>query len=201
MQGALRALVAVLQVQFDDGMLVASLAVGLRPAVGTGLPRVGTLAEQLVEEVAEGFAVAAVVRMESMAFVPVRRRLEAVVPAEPARRRSAELVVGGALFGIGQHRIGFVELGHALGGILVLAQIRVVFPGQAPVRLLDVLGARVFGDAQDLVVVLVVHAVTLRCGRMATMEGLGASIGRESLRATAWPTAGVPGAPTAAVQC
>jgi hypothetical protein len=69
----------------------------------------------------------------------------------------AQFVIGLAFFRVGQHVVGLVDLGHALLGIGLLADIRVVLARQLAERFLDLVGAGVFGHAQSLVVVLVIH--------------------------------------------
>src|SRR5690606_8479587 len=86
-------------------------------------------------------------------LLPVGRRPELL--AGPPMR--SERVVGRTLLGVAQHLVRFAELFEALFGIRLLADVRMVFAGEAAVRALDLLLRRVSLDAHDLVVVLVLH--------------------------------------------
>jgi len=67
----------------------------------------------------------------------------------------ADLVVLGALLGVGQHRVGLAGLLEArLGGGVPRLDVRVVLAGDPAVRLRDLLLRGRLGHAQDLVVVL-----------------------------------------------
>jgi len=123
------------------------------------------LAEELLEEIAElriVHAVAAVGRRagELKARVPVRRRVKvctsAVLPL--LRRLAAQRVVGGAFLRVRQHGVGLVHLGHPRGGIGLLAHVGVVAARELAVGRLDVCSRGVAWHAQDLVVVLELHA-------------------------------------------
>ena len=123
----------------------------------------------------------------------LRRAFKAAEPAEAAAAEAAEvavaaaeaaglgtvvaeLVVLGALLGIGEHLIGLVDLLEALLGRLVpRVHVRVVLLGQRPVGLLDGRVVRVLGHAQNLVVVsFVCHiCITLSGGKRIRDQGLG----------------------------
>jgi hypothetical protein len=63
-------------------------------------------------------------------------------------------VVGGALLGIGKHRVGLGRVLEALGRVRVIRiLIRVVLVGLTPVRRLDLVRRRRPLDPEDLVVV------------------------------------------------
>src|SRR5664280_729846 len=70
----------------------------------------------------------------------------------------AQLVVLRPLRGVGEDLVGLVDLLEAALGVAVPGvPVRVVLPGQLPVRLLDLRGRGGLGDAQGLVIVLVLH--------------------------------------------
>ena len=51
--------------------------------------------------------------------------------------KRAHGVVGGALFRVGQHGIGLVDFGHALGGVFFLSDVGMVFAGELAICLFD----------------------------------------------------------------
>ena len=72
----------------------------------------------------------------------------------------AELVVPGLLLGVGEDVVGvldFLEL--RLGRLVAGVGVGVVLPGEPPIRLLDLVGRGVPGDAQDLVIISVGHRI------------------------------------------
>ena len=111
--------------------------------------RTARLGEQVSEEIVGAGAA------EIEVLAPVRRGMEllAGMVATPER------VVGGALFGVAQHVVGFVDLFGLRVRVLVLADIGVVLAHHFPVRLLDVVRARAPVDAKGRVVILVFHSV------------------------------------------
>src|SRR5438309_1546414 len=70
-----------------------------------------------------------------------------------SRTMAAQLIVGGAFFRIPQSFIGFAELLELLLGIPFLGNIRMILSRELPVRVLDLLGARLAVDAHHAVVV------------------------------------------------
>ena len=109
------------------------------PALGRAGPHAA--AEQLVENIAHA--------AEAAEIKAARAAAEARLgPVE------AELVVARALFRVAQHLVGFVQLLEALLRLLVVGvQVGVAFLGQLAVRLFNVFGRGVLGNAHDLVVV------------------------------------------------
>ena len=112
-------------------------------------------AEDLAEDVAEGVGEAAeALRPAAEAARPrpgteARRRVDAGVP---------ELVVGGALLGVGEDLVGLLRLlEFLLGTLVVRVAVRVVLHRELAVGLLDVLFGRVPVDAQNRVVVALCH--------------------------------------------
>src|SRR5690606_9817576 len=111
-------------------------------------------AEQRLEEI----AVHPGARLGLEIEMPVRRRTEllALFPA------AAELVVRGALLRIAKHLVSLVHFLEALLGVRLLADVRVVLAGEAPVRPLDVVRRRIASDAHDRVVILEFHSSSRR---------------------------------------
>jgi hypothetical protein len=68
--------------------------------------------------------------------------------ASPGAVAARQPVIGGALFGIGQHRIGLVDLAHARLGVGLLAHVGVVLARELAEGLLDLLGGRIARHAQ-----------------------------------------------------
>jgi hypothetical protein len=124
-----------------------------------------TQARQQVEQVhvAQIFKAAeAAARVTAETLAPIRRRTEIL-----ARLVRADLVVGGPLLGVLQDLVGLAHLLEALLGVLLLGHVRVVLARELAVRLLDVpLGGAAL-DAQDLVVVLVLHSPSFTASRKA----------------------------------
>src|ERR1700682_4084695 len=79
---------------------------------------------------------------------------------------SAHLVVLRSLLGIAQHLVGFVDYLEPIGGLWVLVDVRVVLAGQAPIGGLDLLLGRGPGDAEGLVVVLVLRGSHICVSRL-----------------------------------
>ena len=71
-----------------------------------------------------------------------------------AAERVAAAVVRRPLLRVGEHLVGEGDLLEPLLGVRVRVDVRVVLPGEAPVGLLDGVGVRVAGDAEELVQVL-----------------------------------------------
>ena len=70
---------------------------------------------------------------------------------------AAQLIVGGTLLRVPQGFIGFAELLELLLGVALLGNVRMIFSRELPVRVLDLLGARLAVDAHHGVVVFVFH--------------------------------------------
>src|SRR6185312_1349478 len=94
------------------------------------------------------------------AVEPVGRRPE-VLPGTEAR---AEAVVGGALFLVAQRLVGLGDFLELLLGVRFLRDVGVVLARELAVRLLDVVFARGALDAEDLVVILVLHPANVGAG-------------------------------------
>src|SRR4030095_9240931 len=86
---------------------------------------------------------------------PAEVRRSTVAGVRVPREVRADRVVLLALVGIGEDLVGLVDLLEALLGLGLLVHVRVVLPGELPVRLLDVLGRGVLRHAEGLVIVLV----------------------------------------------
>src|SRR6185369_9163748 len=108
--------------------------------------------EELGKEIAEvgGLGVGKAAAGELEAGVPVRRRAEFL----PWLAAPAELIVGGALLGVGEHGIGLVDLLHARFGVRLLGDVRVVLAGELAEGFLDVRRSGVAGNTKLRVVVL-----------------------------------------------
>src|SRR5204862_4534362 len=87
------------------------------------------------------------------AIEPVGRRTEVLAGA-----MTAERVVGSALFLVAQRLVGFRHLLEFLLGVRLLGDVRVVLARELAICLLDLVLARRALDAEDLVIVLVLHA-------------------------------------------
>src|SRR5690606_11894007 len=83
---------------------------------------------------------------------PVLRGTEVLAGAE-----AAEIVVGGALLLVAQRLVGLGDLLETLLRVRLLGDVRVVLAGEAAVGLLDLVLGGAALDAEDLVVVLVLH--------------------------------------------
>src|SRR4029077_3331458 len=90
---------------------------------------------------------------EFVAAAPVRRRPE-LLPRLPL---APELIVRRALLRILEHLVGLLHFLEALLGVLLLADVRMEFAGEPPVRGLHLLGGRRALHAQNLVVVAEFH--------------------------------------------
>src|SRR5258706_7169193 len=107
----------------------------------------GKMREQIPQiEVLEGELPAAEL------FFPVRRRAE-VLPGAMA----AQTVVGGAFLRILERLVGFANFLEFFLGTGLLGNVRMILSRELPVRLLDVLGARLAIDTHHRVVVFVFH--------------------------------------------
>ena len=120
---------------------------------GLGRPR--RAAEDLAEDIAER----------------VGESAEALRPAAEAARTGraeahrridagvAELIVGGALLGVGEDLVGFLRfLEFLLGALVVRIAVRMMLHRELPVRLLDVLLGSIAIDAEYRVVVALRHS-------------------------------------------
>src|SRR5690606_10284844 len=108
------------------------------------------------------------------AGIPARRWREFAA----ARAVLAHVVVFAALVGILQDFIGLAEVLETLLGVLLLADVRMVFAREAPVGLLDVVGRRLFIDAHDFVIVFEFHARAFSSFRTACIvPGNGGLVG------------------------
>src|SRR5690606_25248128 len=101
-------------------------------------------------------------RRELETLTPIGRRSKFLTRAPVG----PELVVRGPLFGVLQYLVGFLDFLEPILGVRLFAHVRVMFPGEPAICALDFLLARVAGDPQDLVVVLVIHSLEL--GRPTT---------------------------------
>src|ERR1700688_72105 len=111
------------------------------------MPLCGQAGEQVRQvQIFEGIALAAVL------LAPVRRRPE-ILP----RLMRAQLVIGRTLLGGLQRLVGLGNLLEFLFTGGVLRHVRVILVRELAVRLLDVRGAGVARDTENLVVVLVLH--------------------------------------------
>src|SRR5690606_35087269 len=159
--------VHVLQVDQDPGVMVlaARVARTAPEAAGARSCAAAHAPEQLCEEIAE---VAVVARpgarraptRELEAGIPVRWRTEIL----PGLIALAQLVVGRALFGIRQDRVGLVDLLHARVRIGLLGYVRVVLARELAERLLDLVRGRFLGYAQGRVVILEIHCALRKIG-------------------------------------
>ena len=115
-----------------------------------------TTTKQALKEIAEcfgvGFCVAAAAEFKPL--IPIRRRLEvfATVPA------FAELIVSRALFRVLQYFVGFIDFLETLFRIGLFAHIRVKFTREFSIGFFDVTLRGGAFDAEDLIVVAVLHA-------------------------------------------
>ena len=164
-QCALRAAVAFGHRHLNGGVLVGASHVVRLAATPEGL----ATTEQLLEEAAVAGTV-----LEAIAPVGAESA-KARCPLGPCQPGGAgspllelagitQLVVGGTPLGVGQHRVGLIDLGHPLGRIGFLADVRVVLACQPTIGLLDLVGTRGLLDPEDLVVILVVHSNSLSGG-------------------------------------
>jgi hypothetical protein len=65
----------------------------------------------------------------------------------------AELIVGAPLLGVAEHLVGLVDLLEAVGGAVLVVDIRMVLPGKTAKGLADIVLAGAAIDAQHLVVI------------------------------------------------
>lgn len=172
---ALGALVGVLEVDLDLGVMVLSGRVelaareaamtcsltGATGEVATAEARAGAAtahaAEHLLEEVGElrGVRLGVPAAGELEARVPVGRGTEllALLPV------GAELIVGRALFGVFQDLVGFARVLELGFRALFLVDVGMIGARHLAVGALDLVLGGASLDAEDLVVVLVFHAV------------------------------------------
>ena len=78
----------------------------------------------------------------------------------------AEFVVGGPLFRVLQHLIGLAGILEPGFGVLFLTDIGMVFPRQFSVGLLDLVLGGIAPDPQDLIIILIFHAIIRDTGNM-----------------------------------
>jgi hypothetical protein len=148
------ALIGLFQVDHDLGVMILSRRpeLTLRAHIGRGP---AAAREKLVKERPEvigiGFGIATAGKLET--FIPIGWRAKRL-PLFPV---GAQLIIGGALFGILQNFIGFA---HILEGLFCVSpgiHIRVILAQQFAIGALDlVLRCRPL-DTQNLVIILVVH--------------------------------------------
>ena len=141
---------AVLEIQQDLGMMV--LATGVAPA--TLAP--AHASEHLREEIRKvsRFAGVEAVARKFETGIPARRWPEFL----SGLGIGAQLVVGGASFRVGQHRIGLVDLLHARFRVGFLGDVRVVLARQLAKGALYFGCRRIPRHAENAVVILVLHA-------------------------------------------
>jgi len=138
----------VVQVDLDGGVVVLAPGPHLRAA------RTMARAEQRREELAERRVVVGAGPAELEPAVPVGRRTEIAAGRDTGR----QIVVGGPFLGILQHLVGLVDVAHALLGVGLLADVRMVLAGQLAVGMPDIVVRRPLLDAQRRVVVLELHS-------------------------------------------
>ena len=147
--------VGVFQVDLDPGMPVFAVGMerlGAAPLGGAG-------AEPAPEQCLEKIAVLGRLALAEPAAraletgVPVGWRAE-VLPGLPV---GSQLVVGGAFLGVLEHLVGFAHFLETRLGRRLLADVGMVLARQAPVGLLDVVGACVTRQAHQLVIILEFH--------------------------------------------
>src|SRR5699024_756611 len=125
-------------------------------------------AEQRFEEVAEvagiGAGKAAAAKLEvriparGRSGIPPRRRSKVGV-ADTRVAPLAELIVGGALFRILQDLVGLADFAELLGSRFFVADVLMILARQLTIGALDFALISVTFDAQNLVVVLVLHSL------------------------------------------
>src|SRR5690606_25614355 len=148
--------IGVLEVDINLGVGViapgVSVGLALSRAAKGGKP---SPPEQTLKKLAEGRAIPGAGAVELETLIPVRRRPEVLTLAPAA----AQLVIGGALFGITEHLVGLTQLLEAQLGVGLLAHVRVVLAGQLAVGPLDLVLAGVTRHPQNLIVVFEFHGV------------------------------------------
>ena len=125
------------------------------------------LLEERGEEVAERLEPSPLLRAALGSAPPRARGWREVHPALPV---AAEGVVLGALLGIAQHLVGFVDLLEPFAGLGPLRgglKVRMVLPGQLAVGALDLLCRRLARHAEHLVVVTIFHRHDSPSSRLA----------------------------------
>src|SRR6266850_1950498 len=131
-------------------------AIGPRPALAAEpqLFAVGDAAR--LEQVGQVDAAEVLAGVAAEALVPIGRRTE-VLP-RPVR---AEAVEGCALFLVLERLVRLGDLLELLLRVRLLRDVGMVFARELAVSLLDILVARAALDAQDLVIVLVLHLLNI----------------------------------------
>src|SRR5690554_3177126 len=129
----------------------------VEPALGVGGSRSSALAEHSAEDVLEAAGLAAAAR------------------GEPgAGTHSPKLVVLTPLLRVGEYRVGLADLLElGLSALVARVGVRVVLPRQLAVPLLQVGFGDVFGDAQDLVEVLVEPVLTCHVRLLSSYTDVG----------------------------
>ncbi len=134
------------------GQLELELVAQVRAAKHLRAPAAAGAAEDVAEDIAED--VAEGVGAETPATAAAPRGLKTGMTV---------LVVRGALVRIGEDLVGFLGLLELLLGLLIARiAIGVIFHRQAPVGLFDLSFGRGLRNIQDLVIVALRHALTLR---------------------------------------
>ena len=83
----------------------------------------------------------------------------------------AEVVVGSALLRVLQDLVGFADLFEADDGVVIAGiGVGMAFLGETPVCRLELLLARAFGDAKDLVVATLGHFRSVPFGLMHVVK-------------------------------
>ena len=146
---------AVLQVEQDLGVVIPGMRV--EAPLGAKTARFAAdVPEHPGEKVAEPGQVlcreAAAGKLE--AGVPVRWGLEFLAGAIGL----SKLVVRGPFLGVGEDRMGLVHLLHPLFGIRFFRNVRMIFAGQSAKRFFDLVATGLARDAENLVIVLELHA-------------------------------------------
>ncbi len=122
-------------------------------------------AEDGAEEVREGAVAEQVIQVHLLDVAPALAG-GPLAPVEvagcaallPLAVGLAQLVVAGALGGVAQHLVGFVDLFKVVLGLLVTrVAVGVIFHGQLAVHLFDLVRRGAARDAEDLIVVAIFH--------------------------------------------
>src|SRR6267143_234478 len=148
---ALGAVRGFLQADVDIDRVVLSAERHVPRAAKAAAAAAGKCAERL-EQVGQVDAAEVLAGVAAEALVPVGRRTEVL----PGAVR-AEAVEGGALFLVLERLVRLGDLLELLLRVRLLGDVGMVLAGELAVRLLDVLVARAALDAEDLVIVLVLH--------------------------------------------
>src|SRR5579863_5943515 len=129
-------------------MIFAASGMRMTPAAAGTCLR----AEQRIEKIAVR-SIARAGAAELKARVPIRRRLELLSGAIVF----AELIIGRALFGALEHLISLADFLEACLGILLFADVRMIFAGKLAVGLLDLRVSRIARHAHHVVIILEFH--------------------------------------------